>query len=175
MADVELEQQDALKFRIRDVATIHAQCDRYITSSEAPRGRFVDQVNVEIKPVPSSSDQFQVSLSRSVTGRPRDEEEPVAFAALCTVACIAEFSSTVTLDTIPTKVIEKIAVSLFHISTERCRTMVTWMGFPAGPAVTVLPKFEIVKEVTSEAAAPAKAVKKPRTRPKGAAKKTAKS
>ncbi len=174
MADIELEPNNALTFRIRAVDTIHAECDLFIASSEAPKGRFFAQAQVKIRATPGSPEQFRVSLSRSVTGKPRDAEEPVAFAASCTVACIAEFSRAVALDDIPHEVIAQIAFPLFHISTERCRTMVTWMGFPAGPAVTVLPKFEIVKEGTSEVDPTAAATKNSRARPKASAKKATK-
>ncbi|WP_439609520.1 hypothetical protein [Hydrogenophaga sp.] len=173
MANIDQQQQDALKFRIRDVATSRAECDRFIASSEAPRGRFVDQAQVEIKAVSGSSDQFQVILARSVTGKPRDAEEPVAFAAVCKVSCVAEFGRNLTLDDIPDRVVQQIALSLFHISTERCRTMVTWMGFPAGPAVTVMPKFQVVKnDAAVEAHRPGTATKK--ARPKAIARKTPK-
>jgi hypothetical protein len=159
----------ALTYKTRDLATLAASCERFHPQSSAPKGRMHTTGKVTAKHTNESKDEFSISFETKVIGTA--EGEDVAFVASCKVEYTVLFSSPQP-EELPMPLLRELLTPLFHLATERCRTLISSMGYQVGNPSTTLPEFAPVDNAESESEPTEKPKRRSRTKSIASSEKT---
>lgn len=130
-----------LTYKIRNMATLKASCERFIPYVEARSGIFRNTGKLSVTQVPGSPTELDLKFERTVTGQPKaGEEGKIAFQAMCEIGCVVTFNQPQGED-LPEPLLNELVAPAFYLAAERCRNMITGMGYPS-PAVGAMPGLE---------------------------------
>lgn len=158
---------NALKFRLSPISTVKASCERFMSMSKSGAGKFRSKLELVTAQVEGTTDQVHIELTLMVSGIPKDDDRALAFQVSCHVDTNVLFDRPQS-DELPGDVANHIGALLFQVAAERCRTLISTMGYPGQVLGATPPPFApdrneqpAEKEVTKEkSASPEKAPQK---------------
>ena len=137
MADAK-QPPRSLTYKLGDLATVKAECERYLSHTQAPAGTFQNSGKAEVKQRPGTTNELEISFERTVTAHPRGAAEgAIAFRAMCKVSCIVVFDRDQG-EALPDSLLNQLTAPIYFLAVERCRNLIASMGFPA-PPVSAMP------------------------------------
>lgn len=130
-----------LTYRLTPIFTAEASCERLARpNNETSSGSFHSEIKFTTTQVAGSDDKVCASLRLTVTGIPKEHQEPV-FRATCRVDTEVQFRRAQS-DDLPLNIASHLGNVLFQVGAERCRTLISNMGYPGHSLGTHFPGFE---------------------------------
>lgn len=119
----------ALSYQTRNLVTIKSSCESLTPIVKATRGRLQIGGEATVEQVADTTDEVHVTYEAKIAGAPIEDPQQVSFTSSCKVGYYVKFDRPQD-ENLPPELLRELSLPLFYVASERCRLLISSMGYP---------------------------------------------